>query len=339
MRPFIIPIFIPNLACPHRCVFCEQRRITSEDEEFPTPEKVRSVIETALRSKKFNADHGAQLAFYGGTFTGIPFPLMEALLSTTKPYLDNGYIRCIRASTRPDFVDLDRLQFIKKYGVKIVELGAQSMDNRVLDASHRGHTSEDTVAAVKRLRQFGFSVGIQLMPGLPEDTKQAFYETVSKVLELQPDFVRIYPTVVIEGTLLAKYYREGRYTPLSLETAITMCADAVESFEANGIKVIRVGLMSSPSLLQKGQIVAGPWHPSFGQLVRSEIYHRRIRKMLPAPGVAKTLEIRANVNEIPLLRGYRNAGIRNIKRATGASVVSIKGDAKIEKGKVEVKII
>ena len=339
MKPFIIPIFIPNVACPHRCVFCEQQRITSETEGIPNPEKIRSIIELAIKSRKFPKTRRAEVAFYGGTFTGLSLAKMASLLAPIAPYIDKGFISHIRISTRPDFVDSRKLDFIKQFSVKIVELGAQSMNDTVLQASRRGHTSEDTVRAVTELRNHQFLVGIQLMPGLPGDSQKIFRETVEKVIELKPDYVRLYPTVAIKGTALARYYEKGKYHPLGLEEAVVICADAVDRFESSGIQVIRIGLMSSPSLIEGGQVVAGPWHPNFGELVRCKIYHRKISKSLPMGTDGKTLEIRVNIREVPLFRGFKNSEIRRIERLTGARNIKVKGDERIPKGKIEVKII
>jgi histone acetyltransferase (RNA polymerase elongator complex component) len=262
---------------------------------------------------------------------------MRALLETVAPYIHKGLFHAIRISTRPDAIDAHRMEMLRQFGVLTVELGAQSMNNSVLADSKRGHTAEDTVEAVKSLRAAGFKVGIQLMPGLPGDSKERFHATVSRAILLKPDMVRLYPTVVIEGTELAKRYREGRYQPLSLDAAVSWCADACVRFEAEEIPVIRIGLMTSPTLLEAGQILAGPWHPAFGFLVRSKNHFKEIEADLPSKGLYSRIAICAPEREIPLVRGYKNQGIVHIEKHTGARVVGVRPDDSIAKGRVRIE--
>jgi len=181
----------------------------------------------------------------------------------------------------------DKLDILDSFGVSTVEIGAQSMDNRVLRLSNRGHTARDTVNAVRTLKERGFKVGIQLMPGLPGDSEEVCTETIGKVIDLQPDMARLYPTLVIRGTRLAQWYEQGKYTPMEIKDAVEICKDACIRLESSGIPVIRIGLMSSPSLLKKGEIIAGPWHPSLGFLVRSAIRPEEVRPHLPTMGKAE----------------------------------------------------
>jgi histone acetyltransferase (RNA polymerase elongator complex component) len=225
---------------------------------------------------------------------------------------------------------------MKKFNVTIVELGAQSMDDSVLSHSQRGHTSEDTKRAVYDLKRHGFKVGLQLMPGLPGDSGDIFNKSITEVIALHPDMVRLYPVVVIRGTDLARMYGHGMYRPLKLKEAIEICVNSCIRLEGNGLPVIRVGLMSSPTLLEGGQILAGPWHPAFGFLVRSEIYRKSIERYLSELGTISTLRIRAPSKEISLLRGYKNRGILSIKKSTGATVVEIEPDDSVADGVIEV---
>ena len=186
-----MPIFIPNQGCPHRCVFCEQERITSQSGQQVRKRHVAQVLEKAIRSKGFDPGKKPEIAFYGGTFTRLSFDRMLELLKAATPFIEKGFFHSIRVSTRPDALDEDRLKAMRDNGVSTVELGAQSMDDRVLELSKRGHSSGDTVRAVQSLKRYGFRVGIQLMPGLPGDSKEGFYSTIKKVIAMHPDMVRL----------------------------------------------------------------------------------------------------------------------------------------------------
>ena len=300
-RPLIVPIFIPHQGCPHRCVFCEQERITAQTGDPHNQGTIRQILDKAIASSGFHAYREREVAFYGGTFTMLPYRRMEELLGAAASYLQQGFFKSIRVSTRPDAIDNHRLRMLKSKGVRVVELGVQSMNDDVLAHSRRGHSAQDTVSAVQTLKNHGFKVGIQLMPGLPGDSASTFMNTIEETIRLQPDTVRLYPTIVIQGTQLARRYQQGKYQPLTLRQAVRLCEESCILLEANNIPVIRVGLMSSPSLLAKGQIVAGPWHPAFGFLVRSRIHQRKIEPYLPDPGTVSKFRIRAPEREIPLV--------------------------------------
>ena len=261
---------------------------------------------------------------------------MAELLEATSPFLKLGVFRTIRVSTRPDALDKRRIDLMKGYGVSTVELGVQSMDDGVLGLALRGHTSRDTVESVRMLRRHGFKVGIQLMPGLPGDSKEIFMKTVEEVIRLRPEMVRLYPAVVIKGTELARRYEEKRYVPLQLDEAIDICQESCVRLEGEGIPVIRIGLMSSPSLLREGEIVAGPWHRAFGFLVRSGIHLKKIGPYMPREGDAIKIRIRAPYREIPLVRGYKNSTLRLIEHRTGARVTGVIPDESIPPGQIGV---
>lgn len=335
-KPLVVPVFIPNQGCPYRCVYCDQEKITSQEAGPIQPAAVSRVLEQAIRSPRFNPGRQAEVAFYGGTFTRLPRPKMQALLEAVAPYLQEGMFHSIRLSTRPEALDHETLSFLKTFNVKTIELGAQSLDDGVLNLSRRGHSARDTVEAVHLLREHGLGVGIQLMPGLPGDSPRKFLATVDRVVDLRPDMVRLYPTVVIEGTELAQWHRRGLYEPWGLEEALEVCAESVLRLESNGIPVIRIGLMSSPSLRKAGQIVAGPWHDAFGHEVRSEVYRRRVESFLPSRGEAKHLRIRVHPKDVPLVRGFKNNGIRIIEQKTGAIVDGVIPDVCLSEGQIGV---
>jgi len=332
-----VPIFIPFHGCPHRCVFCQQEKITSQSASSLDKSEMNKVLDRAVQSPAFDPERRPQVAFYGGTFTSLPIEDMTALLKLVDPYIQKGYFRSIRISTRPDALDARRMDLLKRFNVTTVELGAQSMDQKVLDLSRRGHRTQDTVRAVNDLKQSGFRVGIQLMPGLPGDSAATFFTGVEKVIHLRPDMVRLYPTIVIKETVLAQMFEENRYTPLGLDEALNICAESCERFESHGIPVIRIGLMSSPHLLQEGQIVAGPWHGAFGYLVRSMILHKKIEPLLPRQGEANRILLRVVPHEIPLIRGNKNIGILLIEQKTGAKVTKILPDQHVPPGTIRVE--
>ena len=335
-RPLIAPIFIPHQGCPYQCIYCQQEKITSQIETRVSGSHIKNLLDRVLKTRGFSSHNQREVAFYGGTFTRLGFKRMKELLEAVKPYLDNGFFKSIRVSTRPDEIDGKGLELLRDYNVSTVELGVQSMDDKVLRLSRRGHTSEDTVASVKMLKQYGFKVGAQLMPGLPGDSEDKFRRGIKKVIEFKPDMVRLYPAIVINGTVLADWYNRGRYQPLTLEKAITICRESCISLESMGIPVIRIGLMASPSLLEKGLIVAGPWHSALGFLVRSDIHHEKIRPLLPGPGKVSKIGIRAPERELPLIRGYKNQGFHFIEITTGARIVYIKPDDSVPDGRIEV---
>ncbi len=335
----IVPIFIPNQGCPYRCIYCQQEKITSQPIQPVNRFTVKETLDQAIKSTRFSPTKEPEVAFYGGTFTRLPTDRMTELLEAVAPYLKQGFFRSIRVSTRPDALQEKQLQLMRDFGVSTVELWSQSMDDEVLELSQRGHTARDTAESVHVLRQHGFKVGIQLMPGLPGDSEEKFMKTVEEVITLHPDMVRLYPTVVIRGTELAEWYKEKKYHPLRLEEAVKICQESCIRLEVNGIPVIRIGLMSSPSLLREGEVVAGPWHRAFGFLVRSGIHQKKIMSYLPRLCANDKIRLRAPNREIPLVRGYKNLGLRSIEHKTGARVMDVIPDESIPPGQIAVDII
>jgi histone acetyltransferase (RNA polymerase elongator complex component) len=303
--------------------------------EGPT---VRETLELARSSSAFFRRKHREIAFYGGTFAGLSDQRIRELLGAVAPYLREGVFHSVRVSTRPDSLDEKKADLLNGLGVSTIELGAQSLDDEVLRMTRRGHTAGDTEKAAKLLRQRGMKVGIQLMPGLPGDSAGRFLATVQKVIRIKPDMVRLYPVVVLRGTQLAQWFESGAYQPLALEEAVRICAESCLGFEEAGIPVIRIGLMTSPSLRAKGGVMAGPWHESFGHLVRSEIYQRRIEVLLPGPGEAQRITLRIPSKDLSLLRGHRNEGIRRIEKKTKAKIDGILADDSLPSGKIAVEM-
>lgn len=283
----IIPFFIMNRGCPHRCLFCNEQLTAGERPDRVTEpaftETVRQYLAAAGHKRR-----PIQIAFYGGTFTGMDRREQRRLLEMAMPFLSEGIIDSVRISTRPDEIDSERLAFLKTFGVSTVEIGTQSLDDEVLLHSRRGHTAADTVRAVTLLREGQFATGIHLMTGLPGESPESFAQTVEKVIGLRPDMVRIHPTIVLKDTPLAEAVRDGRYLPLMLGEAITRCAQALRKLTIAGIPVIRLGLQATRELEAPGAVVAGPYHPAFRSLVESLIYQEMATALLTAAGSGRT---------------------------------------------------
>lgn len=280
MKPFgMIPFFIPHIGCPYVCTFCNQSRITGQSGiSHLTPDYIKQTI-TDYVGKKRN-DKFWEVAFYGGSFTAIHRDLQHTLLAPAYEMLQQDIIDGIRCSTRPDAVGDEAISLLQSYGVKTVELGVQSMNDGILVDAKRGHTAQEVVDAVARLKQRGMTVGVQLLPGLKGETWETILETTIAVVKLEPDFVRIYPVLVIENTELADQYRAGEYEPLSTEQAIKYCAFLKEWFEQHNIEVIRTGLQSTEEFDSGNSLVAGPYEPAMGELVVNEQYKQRIERCI-----------------------------------------------------------
>lgn len=264
-HPYIIPIFISHLGCPFQCLYCQQERITAQERWLPTPEAVAARVEAYLATRKPGKYSHTEIAFYGGTFTGLEPSLMEGLLRAAHRYVASGEARNLRASTKPDYVDAKQLDLLRGYGMDTVELGVQSLDDEVLRRVGRGYQARDVERAVALLKERGMKVGIQLMQGLPGADAAEALASARRAIALGPDFVRLYPTVVLEGTALAQLYRDGRYRPWTLEAAAQVCRELAALFATAGIPIIKLGLEFS-SDEQEG-ILAGPYHPRFRELV------------------------------------------------------------------------
>lgn len=259
------------MGCPYRCVYCNQYATTSD--ACGTPDRAVKMIRRLAERIISGAERPSELAFYGGTFTALPVKTMTTLLELASDYVEKGIFTGIRFSTRPDALGRQVMNILMDYPISTVELGVQSLDDRVLRASRRGYESPVVYEAAFQVRSSGWKLGIQLMPGLPEDTLDVFGKTVRETCAIKPDFVRIYPTIVLRGTLLEKWYHEGAYRPLSLKEAINWCVQAFTEFESSGIKVIRMGLQATEDL-NRGSVVAGPYHPAFGYLVKVHVWRK-----------------------------------------------------------------
>lgn len=277
MKHANVSIFVPDAGCPHRCSFCNQKTISGAL-QMPTHREIEETLQTAIRS---GADpKTTEIAFFGGSFTCIDRVQMETLLQQAAAYVRAGHFSGIRISTRPDGIDEDVLSCLKTYGVTAIELGCQSMDDTVLRLNERGHTADDTVRACRLIHDFGFSLGVQMMTGLPGDTAETAVATARQLLALRPDTARIYPAVVLAGTRLAEWYRAGLYRAQTLDEAVALCSRLLLLFEENGVRVIRLGLHSGGNV--EDGFLAGPYHPAFRELCDNRIYLTRAKALLQA---------------------------------------------------------
>ena len=317
-RRRILPIFIPNLGCPNECVFCDQRRISGS----PLPASGRDVI-AALERARADGLTGLELAFYGGSFTAVDPALQEELLGAAQPYLADGTIVSIRLSTRPDAIDGTVIGRLKRYGVSTVELGAQSMDDAVLYASGRGHSAAETAAAAEALKAAGFTLILQMMTGLPGADAASDIETARRLIDLLPDGVRIYPTVIVENTELCDLWRAGRYREHTVEDAVEVCAAILPLFEAAGIPVIRLGLNPTEEL-SGGAAVAGAYHPAFGELVRSELMRRKAAELLRGVPAGSSVTLGVAPNRVSAMTGQHRRNIARLTEAFGLASLRVR---------------
>jgi len=319
--PLVIPFFIPHQGCPHLCVFCNQRLISGQTSDAQTFDSeaahLSDVIHTYLQFKKNRSR--VELAFFGGNFLGLESSRILALLKAVQPWIHQGQIHSIRCSTRPDTVTPQILDLARPFGLETVELGVQSMDDRVLALAERGHTSEDTRKALALLRESGLKTGAQVMVGLPGDDDSGAVRTAEELAELKPDLARIYPLLVLHGSRLAQWYRSGQYVPLSLDQAVDQTKKMVTIFKGAGISVARIGLQATQMMDDADQMIAGPWHPAFGHLVLSALMFDQAceqidtilagRERIGTPGEPKSIVLQVNPRSLSRLQGDRKTNL------------------------------
>lgn len=322
-RENIIPVFVPHLGCPNDCVFCNQRRISGQQQPA-TAQTVKDAISKAAALPHTGAKR--QLAFYGGSFTAIPAEEQTALLAAAKAYLDAGEIDSIRLSTRPDAIDGAVLKRLRAYGVETVELGAQSMDDRVLALSGRGHTAEDVARASALIRGAGFRLILQMMTGLPGDTEETSVRTAERIIALRPDGVRIYPTVIVRDTALFDLWQAGQYREHSVEDAVRVCARLLPLFDRAGIPVIRLGLNPTDEL-SGGAAAGGAYHPALGELVKSRIMLERARALLKGVLPGSSVVLGVNSARISQMTGQHRENIRVLCEEFGLKALKIRAAA------------
>ena len=337
--PLVIPIFIPHEGCPHCCIFCNQHSISGQSAESAAPVtggEVHGIITTWLARCKPENRGQVQVAFYGGSFSGLEAARQAELLGAVQPFLDQGQVQTIRLSTRPDYIDRERLDLLVRYRVGIIELGVQSCDDQVLRLAGRGHNRADIVAAAQLIKSRSLRLGMQLMLGLPGDCFQTLRQTVQEVIRLRPDFVRLYPVLVLRGSGLAQVcHREG-YRPLSLGRAVVLAAYAKKRFDDQGIQVVRMGLQ--PTIELEQSLVAGPYHPSFGHLVNSRLMLQQTRRALAmVPGTEKITLVIAD-RDLSIFRGLRSANMHRLQELGLLARFSLRTDPKQPRQTLTVEV-
>ncbi len=330
MRYYNIPVFVPHYGCPFDCVFCNQKHITGE-EEVPSGVRTKAIIKEYLSTLP-KENRIVETAFFGGSFTAVDTSLQEELLSSAYEFVKSGEIDGIRLSTRPDFIDDSVIHRLVSYGVTTIELGVQSMDDEVLLASGRGHTAKDVKKAVEIIRKYPVKLGLQMMTGLPNDTDGKSLETAEKIIALKPDFVRIYPTLVLCDTRLSLMYEKGEYKPQDLDEAVSLVGRLMEKFGENNITVIRAGLCPTEEISPDGKLVAGPFHSAFGELCEGEIFYKRILRSI---GNEKLATFLVNPKDISKAIGNKGRNTERLK-AEGIRIEFIQ-DENVPLGTIERK--
>ena len=316
-KEYIIPIFVPHLGCPNDCTFCNQKKISGQKKSV-SGNDVKEIIEYYLSNFQNAEKTNVEVAFFGGSFTGIDANVQEELLSSAYEYIKCGKVDSIRVSTRPDYINSDNLKLLKKYGVKTIELGVQSTNNYILDKARRGHTFEDVKRASKLIRKNKFVLGHQMMVGLQDSTQKDEIKTAKDLIKLKPKIVRIYPVLVIKDTKLSEEFLNGEYVPNTVEQAVETCAILLKMFQKKKIEVIRIGLQSTDEICspdrEESQVVAGPYHPAFRQLVESRILYDEIsRKIKRLNNKVKSVKFVVNKNIVNSFVGHKRENINKIE--------------------------
>ena len=307
MKHINVALFVPDEGCPHRCSFCNQKTISGKTKKLTVED-----IDEAVKIASADGDGKGEIAFFGGSFTAIEKSYMVSLLERAKLYIDEGLFEGIRISTRPDCINEEILILLKKYGVTSIELGCQSMNDEVLLLNGRGHTSDDVVKASELIKEYGFEFGVQMMTGLYGDSDETAIKTAEKLIALSPDTVRIYPTVVLEGTRLSELYKAGEYKPQTVEEASELCARLIPMFEEKGIRIIRLGLHSGGNV-EEG-FVAGAYHPAFKEICESKIYFQNILKEIRRENIPKgDITLTVNKKCVSALVGQKRSNIEKLR--------------------------
>ncbi len=300
MKKGNLALFIPHAGCKNRCSFCDQHRISGQI-HMSSPDEIEESIQNCVNLPTHRAN-STQIAFFGGSFTCIQKEKMLAYLEIAAPYVENGQFTGIRISTRPDGIDEEILKLLKHYHVNTIELGAQSMDPEVLYMANRGHTPEDTCNAAALIHRYGFTLGLQMLLGLPGDTKEKAFRTAQKLAELNPAEMRLYPAVVFPDTPLYDAYKKGEYKPLTVDEAVEWTVPIALYLEKQHIHLLKVGLHQAEGA------VAGAFHPAFGELVRTGMWNEQLESFLPPPPC--TVKIRIKPEKLSITLGQKRSNLR-----------------------------
>ncbi len=331
MKHYNIPVFVPHMGCPHDCVFCSQKTITGT-KDIMTPDKAKDIINEFLSEVKPKGF--VEIAFFGGSFTGIPRQERLGFLEVAAEYIKKGDVSGIRLSTRPDYITEEILQELKDFGVTAIELGVQSMDEEVLRLSGRGHDVSCVKKAVDLIRNYPFELGLQMMTGLPGDTPEKSIATAREFAKLKPDTVRIYPTLVIKGTMLEKMYHEGTYTPASVDDAAQLLGELKEIFDSAGVRIIRMGLQTTDEISRDGAVVAGPFHEAIGELAQNHIYFKKLELLLKDYKEPVAV-VGCNKDEVSKIVGHKKCNAEKIYNKYKIKLL-LKPDAKTGKGELKI---
>ena len=340
-KRYIIPIFVPHLGCPNNCTFCNQKTISGQVKEV-TADDVRETVNFYLKSFKEKNKY-TEIAFFGGSFTGIEKEKQENLLKAAYEFVKSKQVDSIRVSTRPDYIDKERLKLLKKYKVKIIELGVQSTNDYILKRCKRNHTFEDVKKASRLIRRNHFILGHQMMVGLPESNPLDEIRTAKDLAKLKPKIMRIYPVLVLKGTELEKEYLEGSYFPLSVDQAVERCKELCYFFAKKKINVIRIGLQSTDTISdisknENSEVVAGPYHETFRQLVEASINYDTIVKKIKSYNVkVKEVEIITSPENVNNVVGYKRENIIKLKDYYDVDV-KIKQNKNMKNGYLNIKV-
>lgn len=329
MKHINIALFVVHKGCPHMCSFCNQRSISGSQKDV-MPEDVHSAAATAIESLTAGEAAGGEIAFFGGSFTMVERGYMLSLLKAAYEYVEKGVFKGIRISTRPDGINDEICRILKQYGVTAVELGAQSLDDRVLMLNERGHTAKQVEDACELLKKYGFETGLQMMTGLYGSEDSDSLETAGKIIALSPDTVRIYPTVVIKGTKLCELAEKGKFRPVGIEETVELCAKLIPMFENAGIKVIRVGLHSGGGV-EEG-FAGGAYHPALRELCEGRIYLKSALEKLEKYGKG-TYVLAVNKREISKMTGQKKQNLLKLKSL--GYECSVEGREELEKYEIE----
>ena len=339
-KNYVIPVFVPHLGCPNDCIFCNQKSISGQKKNI-TKEDARKIIDDFL--KEIPKDESEkEIAFFGGSFTAIKQNKQKELLELAYEYIEQGKVNSIRISTRPDCINKEILKMLKKYKVKTIELGVQSASDYILNRAGRGHTFKDVKKASKLIRLYGFKLGHQMMVGLPESTRIDEINTAKALIKLKPKMVRIYPVLVVKNTKLEKEYKQGVYEPLPLPQAIETCKELVRMFANKKIDIIRVGLQNTDEISdpsnEKSEVIAGPYHPAFRQLVESAMWYDAIVGKIKKLNVkVKEVEVKVNPIDANNVIGHKKENVKKLKEYYDVDLV-LKQDESIKQGKSKIQV-
>jgi histone acetyltransferase (RNA polymerase elongator complex component) len=335
-KHFIVPVFIPHAGCHQQCLFCDQSHITVAELSTGDSSAIKTQIENFLGYRRID-EAVTEIAFYGGTFLGLALQQIKEALTIAADYVYRGAAHGIRFSTRPDTITADRLAVLDDYPVTTIELGVQSLNDEVLRLNRRGHTAADTFQAVTLLRGRSTTIGLQMMIGMPGQTSEDAIDTGRRLAELAPDFVRIYPLVVLRESPLEQWYRDGRYTPMDLQPAVELTRDLYRIFTGRSIPVIRMGLQPTTELAPGAAVLAGPFHPAFGELVLAAVWLDRLRTIFRNEhffGSDITMEVAPQ--HFSAVRGQKNSNMKALQQEFALSTMLVKNNRRIDPDTVSI---